>query len=476
VVVAVVTTGASAPVTGASVWPAADTTGAIAVVTGASAPAAVVMTGATAPVTGASAVVAVVTTGATAVVAVVTTGFSAPVTGASACPAADTTGATVPVTGATAVVAALTTGAAAPVTGATDLAAVDVADDAVPVMAETGVCALGTTFWTWATTCVPVEAGWPGTVAEEATADVTGAEPTLADPEPEPVASGLEPGAVDPEPGPTVLAAEATVLAAELVVAGNAEEVAGATAEAACETPVAADVTGAELGAAEPVVAGAVPEPLLPVLVVPGEPVVAAVTAEVTDAAAEVAAEAAEVTGDAADGTAEVPEVSGDDPEVAGEVDACAGVKGGEAKVAAFACRENTRKITKSPAATMATCSARRAMRRTIIGCGMSSSQSPGTGLGPAALDRRLETTSARNHLSLVIQNRTLRSVTTVQLARWPGKSFWCIATSLGGPQLVPLLELRRVLRPGGKLLLRTSLRTAGRRLRPGCGWLIAEG
>ena len=165
-----------------------------------------------------------------------------------------------------------------------------------------------------------------------------------------------------------------------------------------------------------------------------GEPVVAAVTAEVTGAAAEVTAEAAELTGDAADGTAEVSEVNGDDPEVAGDVDACAGVKGGEAKVAAFACRENTRKTMKSPAATMATCTARRAMRRTIIGCGMSSSQSPGTGLGPPALNRRRETTPARSYLSLVIQNRTLCSVTTVQLAHWPGKSFWCIAISLGRP------------------------------------------
>ena len=55
-------------------------------------------------------------------------------------------------------------------TGASDLAAVDATDDTVPVTAETGVCALAATFWTWATTCVPVEAGWLGTVVEGTTA------------------------------------------------------------------------------------------------------------------------------------------------------------------------------------------------------------------------------------------------------------------------------------------------------------------
>jgi hypothetical protein len=257
-----------------------------------------------------------------------------------------------------------------------------------------------------ALTAWPTEAvGVAAAAVTGVTADVTGAEPVLAGPEPEPVASGLEPEAVDPEPEPTVLAAEATVLAAELML------------------------LAAELVVPAPVLVVPAREPVLP-----GEPVVAAVTAEVTGAAAEVTAEAAEVTGDAADETAEVPEVSGDDPEVAGEVDACAGVKGGEAKVAAFACRENTRKIKKSPAATMAICAARIAMRRTIIGCGMSSSQSPGTGLGSSALNRRLETTPTRSYLSLVIQNRTLCSVTTVQLTHWPGKSFWCIAISLERP------------------------------------------
>ena len=175
-----------------------------------------------------------------------------------------------------------------------------------------------------------------------------------------------------------MLAAEPAVLAgagALPEVAGNAEEVAGATAETVCETPDVADATGAELAAAElvvaePVVAGGVPEPLLPVLGAPvGELVVAAVTAEVTDAVADV--------------TAEVPETGDDAPGVAGEADACAGVTGGEAKVAAFACRENTRKIRKSPAATMANCTARRAMRPTITGCGMSSSHPPGTRTWP---------------------------------------------------------------------------------------------
>jgi hypothetical protein len=46
--------------------------------------------------------------------------------------------------------------------------------------------------------------------------------------------------------------------------------------------------------------------------------------------------------------------------------------------VAAYACRENTSKMTSIPAATIATCTARRATCRKI-GCGMSSSRTTGT-------------------------------------------------------------------------------------------------
>jgi hypothetical protein len=91
---------------------------------------------------------------------------------------------------------------------------------------------------------------------------------------------------------------------------------------------------------------------LVPLLVPDPDPVPAA--AEVAGATAEVAAEVAEVTGE--------------------EVEVVA--------VAACACRENTSKTTRIPAATIATCTARRAMRRKI-GCGMSSSRTTGqTGPG----------------------------------------------------------------------------------------------
>ncbi len=330
----------------------------------------------------------------------------------------------------------------------------EVVDDTVPATAETGLCVLVAVATFWASAWVPVEAGWLGTAvavaavadvaaatawvaevvavvaaaAADVTADATGAELALADPEPELVGPALAPVVVVPG----LVVAEASAGEPEGAgvlseVAGSAEGVGCAGAETACETPEATDVT-----AAEPVVAAeGVPEPLLPVpdpvdaasevapvpvLEVPaapvpevppvpvpavallplpagtlapvlvasaGEPVVATVTAEVagdaaevTAEAAEVAVEAAEVTGDVADATGEVPEVGGDEPGLADEVGACAcaGGIGGEVKSAAFACRENIRKTKKSPAATMATCTARRAMRRNIIGCGMSSS------------------------------------------------------------------------------------------------------
>lgn len=52
--------------------------------------------------------------------------------------------------------------------------------------------------------------------------------------------------------------------------------------------------------------------------------------------------------------------------------------EGGGGSVAACACRENTSMIRKIPAATIASCTARRAMRR-AIGCGISCSHPPDT-------------------------------------------------------------------------------------------------
>ena len=82
------------------------------------------------------------------------------------------------------------------------------------------------------------------------------------------------------------------------------------------------------------------------------------------------------MTGLAADTGTERP--GADTAEVtaeAAEVTADVGVDGGV--VAAVACRENTSKRTRIPAAAIATCTARQAMRRKIS-CGMSSSAPPG--------------------------------------------------------------------------------------------------
>jgi hypothetical protein len=115
---------------------------------------------------------------------------------------------------------------------------------------------------------------------------------------------------------------------------------------------------------------------------------VAELTAEVTGDVAELTAEvtgdvaelAAEVTGDATELTAEV---TGDAAELTVEVTVESGDPSGVSEAAACACRENRSIITNIPAATIASCTARRAMRRTI-GCGMSSSHSPETGRGYA--------------------------------------------------------------------------------------------
>ena len=96
-------------------------------------------------------------------------------------------------------------------------------------------------------------------------------------------------------------------------------------------------------------------------------------------AGAEVAgAELADGAGAAADTTADATDVTGAAADATGagtagaELDDGAGAAEG-AKVAACACRENTSKTARIPAAAIATCTARRAMCRKI-GCGMCSS------------------------------------------------------------------------------------------------------
>src|SRR5262249_43687640 len=89
----------------------------------------------------------------------------------------------------------------------------------------------------------------------------------------------------------------------------------------------------------------------------------------------------AEATGDAAELMAEV---TGDAAELTAEVTGERGDVGRVSDVAAWACRENRSMTTKIPAATIASCTARRAMQRRI-GCGMSSSHSPETGRGTRA-------------------------------------------------------------------------------------------
>jgi hypothetical protein len=81
-------------------------------------------------------------------------------------------------------------------------------------------------------------------------------------------------------------------------------------------------------------------------------------------AAADTTADAADVTGAAADATG----AGTAGAELTGGVGVAEG-----AKVAACACRENTSKTARIPAAAIATCTARRAMCRKI-GCGMCSS------------------------------------------------------------------------------------------------------
>ena len=131
-------------------------------------------------------------------------------------------------------------------------------------------------------------------------------------------------------------------------VTGEAAEVTGAAAEVlVLDTVLAA----AEVPELEPV-----PELVLVPVAAAAEPVLVPVTAEVTEPMADVTGPVAEVTGPA---------------EAGGTVAACA-------------CRENTSKATMIPAATIATCTARRAMSRTI-GCAMSSSRTTGGQIRPGS-------------------------------------------------------------------------------------------
>jgi hypothetical protein len=95
----------------------------------------------------------------------------------------------------------------------------------------------------------------------------------------------------------------------------------------------------------------------------------------IADAAAEVAAMVAEVLVADAEVTADVTEVTGDVTGAA--ADPTAEVTFDVGKVAACACREDSRRRIRIPAAAITTCTTRRAMRRTI-GCGIAAPAWPG--------------------------------------------------------------------------------------------------
>jgi hypothetical protein len=144
------------------------------------------------------------------------------------------------------------------------------------------------------------------------------------------------------------------------------------------------------VGASATVAIGALPEVAVDGAVVAELTVV--VTGDVAELTVVVTGDVAEETGDMAEvAVAELTaEVTGDVRELTGEVTAERGdPDSGVSELAACACRENTSMITNIPAATIASCTARRAMRRKI-GCGMSSSHWPETGRGTRAHYRGL--------------------------------------------------------------------------------------
>ena len=198
-----------------------------------------------------------------------------------------------------------------------------------------------------------------------APADVTGAAAEVLVPGPVLVAAAE---VLVPDPVLGLVAAEVTVPVAEAAaevtvpVAGAPADVTGAAAEVLVPGPVL--IAAAEVLVPDPVL-GLVPDPVL-------GPVAAEVTVPVAEAAADVTGASAPVRVPVA--------VLGPEPElvlgpVAAEVTVPEPTGG---VVAACACRENASKTARIPAATIATCTARRAMCRKI-GCGMSSSRTNGT-------------------------------------------------------------------------------------------------
>jgi len=199
-----------------------------------------------------------------------------------------------------------------------------------------------------------------------------------------PVMGATVPVAVEAA-GATVPAAEAgdvvLVEVTAFVAAAGVIVVAGCLSAPATGASAPVVVPASEAGAWVTVVIGALP----------------AVAVEwaglgATAGAPEVACEAVEETGDATELTTEVTgdatelvaEVTGDVTELVAEVTAERGDAGGVSEVAACAWRENRSINTKTPAATIASCTARRAMRRRI-GCGITSSthRKPDVGRAP---------------------------------------------------------------------------------------------
>jgi hypothetical protein len=182
------------------------------------------------------------------------------------------------------------------------------------------------------------------------------------------VAIGALPEVAVEEADPAAVAAGTADVAEAELTAPDPELVESLPGREAPDPLAPAEGLGAAAGAAREVVCEAVEET--------GD--VAELTAELSGDVAELAAE---VTGDAAEPTAEV---TGDAVELTVEVTVESGDPSGVSEAAACACRENRSMITNIPAATIANCTARRAMRRTI-GCGMSSSHWPETGRGTRA-------------------------------------------------------------------------------------------
>jgi hypothetical protein len=184
------------------------------------------------------------------------------------------------------------------------------------------------------------------------TAEATGATAGAADPAS--VAAGAEPAAADVEAtgaGDVAVACPEAVAAADVVAADEA------VPESLVDELVAADV-GAEL-----------PEPA------------AAVTDVVTGDAADVAVDVADVAVDVTADAVELAVVVTDDTKV--RLDG-AGVAAGCGEVAACACLENTSKMARIPAATIAPCTARRATRRKVS-CGIERLPPPPPDIGPGS-------------------------------------------------------------------------------------------